>query len=294
MPRPAAESLERQGIHTVAELAETDPADIPRIPWFKEPADRSRAVLRARAYVEDRYFVVEPPRLPTGAWVHFDIETNPLAASGNEHVYLWGLLLPPYETDDAFHAIWTDGEADDQVGWLAFLDETVELRHRFPDLILAHYSQFERQKIQHYARRYEMDDHPIVAWLLGDESPLFDLCKAVKNSLVLPTKDYSLKTVCKHPHLVDFQWKDAHSGSQWSVVQYVRFLRSVVPAERHKLKADILQYNLDDVKATRALESWMRALGEWCPEDVNARPTPKASGASMAGSALSPGTESPR
>ena len=106
-----------------------------------------------------------------------------------------------------------------------------------------------------------MHDHPVVAWLCVPESPLFDLCKALKDAMVLPTKDYSLKTVCKHPTLVDFQWQDAGSGSQWSVVQYVRFLRSKAAAEREKLKADILQYNLDDVKATRALENWMRASG---------------------------------
>ncbi len=266
--RPAAESLERQGIHTITELAETDPTDIPQIPWFREPADRIRAVLQARAYLEDRYFVVQPPILPAGTWVHFDIETNPLSPSGTEHIYLWGLLLPPHETADAFHAIWTDSEADDRVGWEAFLDEIAELRRRFPDLVLAHYSPFERQKIALYAQRYDMANHPVVEWLRGGESPLFDLCKVVKNSLVLPTKDYSLKTVCKHPNLVDFQWKDAGSGSQWSVVQYVRFLRSEDPAERARLKADILQYNRDDVRATRALESWLRSLSDWSsPEE---------------------------
>jgi predicted RecB family nuclease len=261
--RPAAESLERQGIHTITELAETDPTEIPKIPWFREPADRVRAVLQARAYRDDRYFVVERPSLPAGTWVHFDIETNPLSPSGQEHVYLWGLLLPPYETSDSFHTIWTDSEEDDRVGWRAFLDEIAGLRHRVPDLILAHYSPFERQKIALYAQRYDMAGHPIVEWLCGGESPLFDLCKLVKNSLVLPTKDYSLKTVCKHPNLFDFQWKDAGSGSQWSVVQYVRFLRSGDSAERARLKADILQYNLDDVRATRAVENWLRSLSDW-------------------------------
>jgi uncharacterized protein len=158
----AAESLENQGIHTITQLAETDPATIPRIPWFREPADRSRVVLRARAYVEQRYFVVEPPRLPGGTWVHFDIETNPLSPSGNEHVYLWGLLVPPYETHDAFHAIWTDSEADDHSGWMAFLGKMAELRERYPDLTLAHYSHFERVKIDQYAKRYDMEDHPVV------------------------------------------------------------------------------------------------------------------------------------
>jgi uncharacterized protein len=264
--RPAAESLEQHGIRTITQLAATKPADIPPIPYFKHQASRTRAVLQARAYVEKRYFVLEPPRLPAGTWVHFDIETNPLSPSGSEHIYLWGLLLPPYQTNDAFRAIWTDSEADDREGWKAFLGAIAKLRRDYPDLVLAHYSPFERQKIALYARRYPEPENPEVAWLLGDASPLFDLCKVLKKSLVLPTKDYSLKTVCKHPDLVDFQWQDAGSGSQWSVVQYVRFLRSAVPDERQKLKDGILQYNLDDVKATRALETWLRAISEFGPE----------------------------
>jgi predicted RecB family nuclease len=266
--RKAAESLEKHGIQTIAELAATDPASIPAIPYFKEAIARHRAVLQARAYLEDRHFVVEPPALPAGTWVHFDIETNPLSPSGEDHIYLWGLLLPPYAAPDAFHAIWTDSEADDRTGWMAFLALMAELRQRYPDLVLAHYGHFERDKIALCARRYGMADHPVVAWLVGEQSPLFDLCKAVKRSLAVPTKGYGLKAICKHPNLVNFQWQDAGSGSQWSVVQYVRFLRSDDPAVRGRLKAEIIQYNLDGVKATRALESWLRSLPARMPEGL--------------------------
>ena len=99
---------------------------------------------------------MEPPALPAGTWVHFDIETNPLSPSGDEHVYLWGLLLPPYDAPDAFHYIWTDSEADDRAGWMSFLDKVADLRQRYPDLVLAHYGNFEapedqplRQAIRH-------------------------------------------------------------------------------------------------------------------------------------------------
>jgi predicted RecB family nuclease len=104
-----------------------------------------------------------------------------------------------------------------------------------------------------------MRDHPVVAWLLGEALPLFDMSKVVKRCLALPTPGVGLKAVCKHPKLVNFQWQNEVSGSQWSVVQYVRFLRSKDSLERQRIRADIIGYNHDDVRAARALEVRLRA-----------------------------------
>lgn len=57
---------------------------------------------------------------------------------------------------------------------------------------------------------------------------------------------------------MNFQWEDDSSGSQWSVVQFNRFLDEPDPAKKAKLKAEILGYNRDDVIATRRLEEWLR------------------------------------
>ena len=117
-----------------------------------------------------------------------------------------------------------------------------------------HYSSYERTKIKEYAARYGMEEHPTVTWLLDEENgPLFDLQKPVKDCLVLPVAGYGLKAICKHEHLVDFQWEDDESGSQWSVVQYVSFLNEA-------MKQAILTYNRDDVIATRKLEEWLKSL----------------------------------
>jgi len=58
--------------------------------------------------------------------------------------------------------------------------------------------------------------------------------------------------------LVNFQWQDKDSGSQWPVVQFNRFLAETNPQKKEKLKTDILGYNRDDVIATRRLEEWLR------------------------------------
>ena len=253
----SAPGLEAQGIDTIRKLADADPVGITDVPYLKGTGKKQRAVLQAKSYFEGSIHQLAPVVLPGGTWVHFDIETNPLTDSGREHVYLWGFLRPPYD-GGSFEYVWTDGDSQDRQGWDAFLAKAEEFRRAYPDLVLAHFSGFERQKIKAYADRYDMREHPTVAWLLGDASPLFDLLEVVKECLVLPVASYGLKYICKHPKLVNFQWDDRDSGSQWSVVQYVNYLLTLVPDDRARLKRDILRYNFDDVMATRKLEEWLR------------------------------------
>ena len=126
-------------------------------------------------------------------------------------------------------------------------------------MILAHYSSHERSTIAHYAKRYAMENDTTVQYLLGQDSPLFDLHKTVTEHLILPVQGYGLKAICKHPDLVNFQWQDEGSGSQWSVVQFNHYLTQTDEAARAQLKADILSYNRDDVMATHQLEQWLQA-----------------------------------
>ncbi len=109
-----------------------------------------------------------------------------------------------------------------------------------------------------------MENHTSVAWLLGDDSPLFDMQNPVLNCLALPLQGYGLKDICKHPNLVNFQWENEESGSQWSVVQFNRFRSEKDLTEKQKLKTELLSYNRDDVIATRRLEIWIRKLFVEC------------------------------
>lgn len=255
----AAPGIEAQGITTITELSQADPEMLDDVPYLKGFEKKQRAVLQAKAYLNDEDFQLKPIELPEGEWIHFDIEVNPLTQSGDEHVYLWGFLKPPF-SKDCFDYVWTDSEADDKLGWNQFLQKIEAYRAEYPKMVLAHFSNYEAVNIRRYAERYDMQDHPTVTWLLGDESPLFDLHVPVKESLVLPVESYGLKQICKHEGLVNFQWQDDDSGSQWSVVQYVNFLNQANPALKAKLKEDILRYNRDDVLATRMLEMWVRKL----------------------------------
>ena len=252
----AVPHLEEAGIDTITRMAAADPDAIPDVPYLNG-AKKGRAVLQARSWFDGKVYRTGDVVLPEGQWVHFDLEDNPLTGTGEKHVYLWGFLVPDYG-DRAFEYVWTDSEEQDRDGWLGLLAKIEEYRDRYPALNLAHYSSHERSTIASYARRYGMEDHETVRYLLAEDGPLFDLQKPVLASLVLPLQAYGLKDICKHPGLVNFQWQDEESGSQWSVVQFHRFLQEGDEQARSALKEAILGYNRDDVKATYYLERWLR------------------------------------
>ena len=251
--------LGAHGIQTITDLSNADPEAIPDIPYLKG-GRKIRAVLQAQAWKTGKMTKLNDIVMPEGTWVHFDIEANPQTPDGHVYVYLWGFLKEPYRPED-FEYVWTDRLEDDQAGWLAFLAKIEEYRAEWPDLKLVHFASYERDRIKAYAKRYEMEEHPTVAWLLDkDTGPLYDIQKPVTENLVLPLSGYGLKKICKHSDLVNFQWEDDGSGSQWSIVQHIKFLRSENAEERKVIKDSILAYNRDDVRATRKLEEWLRGL----------------------------------
>jgi len=256
----AVPGLEKQGINTIEALALVDALQLSDAPYFKGTAKKQRLIQQAQAYLSGELQITSPIEMPEGTWIHFDVEANPLPVTGNE-VYLWGLLEPPYTTEN-FTYTWSDGDkAGDYAAWCEFLDKVENYRQSYPRLVLAHFANYEVTQIKTYAKRYNMQDDARVQWLLGDDSPLFDMRDVLTQSLVLPLKSYGLKAVCKAKDLVNFQWELSESGSQWSVVRYVDYLNCEHSAEREMIKQEILTYNRDDVKATRALELWLRALG---------------------------------
>ena len=131
------------------------------------------------------------------------------------------------------------------------------LKNRFDQLHLVHFSSFERTQIKKHAELYDLLQDPTVSWLLGEQSPLFDIQTTVTDSLVLPLLGYGLKAICKDARLVNFQWELGESGSQWSVVRYLDYLKAG-EGEKEGIKDEILSYNRDDVRATRAVEEWLR------------------------------------
>ncbi len=254
-----AEYLENFGISTITQLSTITAETIPDVPYLKGHRRKYRATLQAQSFLTGKLFILNKVELPQGTWIHFDIEDNPLTPDRERHVYLWGLLPPSYEKE-SFDYVWSDDKSSDYQGWLGFLQKIENYREQYGPFVLAHYSNHEKATIRKYAERYAMENHTIVAWLLGTDSPLFDMQKPVLDCLVLPLQGYGLKDICKHPGLVNFQWENKESGSQWSVVKFNQFRSESSLIEKQRIKTEILGYNRDDVIATRQLELWLRRL----------------------------------
>lgn len=255
----AAVHLAEAGITTITQLALSEVESLPDVPYLKGNKRKHRAILQAKSFLTDKIFKLNQAVLPGGTWIHFDVEDNPLTPTRERHVYLWGFLVPAYAKEN-FEYVWTDDETSDYEGWMGFLQKIEAYRSQYFPLILAHYSNHEKATIKKYAERYAMENDSTVTWLLGHDSPLFDMQKSVLDCLVLPLQGYGLKDICKHPDLVNFQWENKESGSQWSVVQCNRFQSETDLTEKQKLKTEILSYNRDDVIATRKLEVWLRNI----------------------------------
>jgi len=253
----AADGLRHLGITNLAKLAAGDANEMPDVPYLKGRAKKERAILQARSLQSGKVFRVHDIGLPDGDYIHFDVESDPMARGGAGEVYLWGFLTPP-DRQAVFEYVWK--ESTDENAWRAFLDLIASFRERFDNPYLVHYSNYERTQIRRYADRYGDQADAIVQWLLADDGPLLDLQKIVKGAFVLPVLSYGLKSICRDPRLVNFQWRLEESGSQWSVVRYYDYLGAESDAVAEEIKSEILTYNEDDVRATEALVRWLRTM----------------------------------
>lgn len=256
----SVEGLHSYGIKTIQDLARSSEISMPDLPYLKGRERKFRAITQARAHLSGETYIVRDIDLPRGTYIHFDVESNPLTAEGVDHVYLWGFLIPGYTRND-YEYIWSDSLDDDEQAFLTYLDLIESFLNRWPDLKLVHFSPYERAQVRSYIRRYSLSYHPVARWLMeAKDSPFIDFKKIVMESLVLPLERYGLKDICKHPNLVNFQWENENSGSQWSIIEFLKFQTMSPSPERDAIKHEILTYNRDDVRATRELELWLRKL----------------------------------
>ena len=252
----AVPHLQKIGVDNYATLAASNPDALADGPYFK--GDRKHQLIRqASAYLTQEVEVISAPDLPLDSWVHFDVESDPIANGGAGIVYLWGFLLP----DGQFTYVWADPGLDNQRdAWRRVLNLLEDMRNRYPSLTIAHFAHYEIQILRSYVSLFGDEENATAKRLLGDDSPLLDLRNVVRDHLILPLKSYGLKAVCKDPRLVNFQWTHEESGSQWSVVRYHDYLAATNGEEREQIRREILSYNEDDVRATDAMVDWLRSF----------------------------------
>jgi len=238
------------GVRTIAQLAELDERRLPRGPVR---GAAKRAIQTAAAWRDQRAVWLQALRLPQGPLVWFDLEGDARGEEAETPIYLWGLALDDGRGDavvETLFAPFTKG--GDREAWERFVARAIEILDRHPGVRWVHWDVYETLWIRRYAERCGAPE--------GFEARLlaacFDLKRALDRSVRLPLRSYSIKHVAPW---MGFRWRNAESGSEWSVAHFERAGSTTDPAERERLLADLAEYNADDLWAMRAVWRWLAA-----------------------------------
>ena len=266
--------LIRLQIHTVAELARTDPSRLGQAlvqQGHPSQADHHNAlastlVVQARSQqsqqVQRR---TDPAALPvrtslTARLRHapgvlfYDIEADPDARENYLHGFLiltrqdqkapLDLTLARAGTSTQHHPVFCLPRHGDLRCW----QRIHRLLSRFPGWPLLHYGETEQVELHRLARRVGAS----AASLEDLKQRLVDVHQLVRQQWVLPLSNYGLKSVATW---LGFRWRQPNAEGARAVLWWRHWRRH---GHRHDLRR-ILDYNHDDCQATRVVAAWLSA-----------------------------------
>ncbi|TSC90815.1 MAG: Uncharacterized protein CEN90_774 [Parcubacteria group bacterium Licking1014_17] len=227
------------GIHTVSQLAGYDMNKLQE----KMEGWTFDKVLRfynqANSLISRKPIILKKNKFPeVGTEVYFDIESDPTRSID----YLLGILVKKGSKKPEYMHFLSDSKEDEPKVWNQFLDFIESLE----DFVIYHYSFYEREVFKRLSNKYGISS--ALAGKFSDNT--IDLHRSVVESAVLPLYFYSLKDVAKY---LGFNWRAEDAGGAESVVWYDEWLRT----GNKKILQKILDYNEDDLLATKFLKEWL-------------------------------------
>jgi predicted RecB family nuclease len=255
-------TLRQAGIRTVDDLAALDPADEEAVPPAGMPL--ADAVGLAKAWLADLTVV----RRIADVWVpRAEVEVDvDMESFGDSGAYMWGVLLtgadvgvaPGYRAFATWEPLPTDDEARSFAEFWQWLT-VVRLRARARGLSFRAYCYnelAENRWLLSSARRFAgkpgiPTQEQVQAFI--DSDAWFDLFGSVREYF-LCSHGKGLKTIAP---VAGFTWRDREASGENSM----RWYRAAVGMDGAGPDAGqrrrLLEYNEDDVLATRALRRWM-------------------------------------
>lgn len=171
--------------------------------------------------------------------IYFDIEAEP----ERNLDYLLGVLIVDYEENtETFYPLVAETPEEEAEIWEQFLD----LVFIDPYAPIFHYSKYEAETIRRLATLYNTSRKQ--EQLL--QKRLVDLHDRVTRFLILPTENYSLKTIAQW---LGFQWQEKGVSGEQCVCWYDQWLKT----HDRTLLDTIIRYNEDDCRATYHLKTWL-------------------------------------
>ena len=114
------------------------------------------------------------------------------------------------------------------------------------DVPIYHYGHFETDVINRFAAKYGCSD--LVRDALREN--MIDVIEVIRRTVVFPLTFYSLKDIAAY---VGFHWRSDDASGANSVLWFESWMKNGDKATLEK----ILDYNEDDVKATRVVKDWL-------------------------------------
>ncbi|MBX4190199.1 TM0106 family RecB-like putative nuclease [Candidatus Parcubacteria bacterium] len=228
------------GIKTIDQLAA---ADVSHLQTELEdwPFDKIiRFSNQAKSLMTNEPQILRKPNFPAVRYeVYFDIESDPL----RDIDYLLGFLVSDAQTGEVeYRYFLADDKEHEPDAWRRFLDYLASLE----DFVIYHYAFYERQVFDRLASRYGAPASLVEKF----KENTIDLHMKLVDSAILPIYFYSLKDVGAY---LGYKWDNPHAGGAESVVWYNDWLEK----KDQSIMQQILRYNEDDVRATKAIKDWL-------------------------------------
>ncbi|MGO4569978.1 TM0106 family RecB-like putative nuclease [Rhizobium sp. 2YAF20] len=258
-------NLNKVGITTVAQLAETSIHHVPKIsdPVLMRPKRQAALQLASRGSHVPKWELAEhggelplglellPPRSPSD--VFFDIEGFPLVEGGLE--YLWGTTYYDTAGGRQFIDFWAHDRAGEKKAFEGFILWAYQRWVADPTMHIYHYAAYEVSAVRRLMGRHGVCEFEVDQLLRNNV--FIDLYQIVRQALVVGEPRYSIKNI-EHLYrpkrdtevasggdsvVVYEQWRDEPDGMDWTTSKVLR---------------DIRDYNKDDCDSTEELTRWLR------------------------------------
>jgi uncharacterized protein len=253
------------GIDTVAVLARSDRAAVPRMNPVTFAGLRAQAEMQMRSRASGRTewrhrdadpdrprrgLALLPPASPND--VFFDIEGFPYAPSGGLE-YLLGVVTVD-EGAPRFRAWWAHDEVEEKRAFEELVDWVYARWQADPTLHIYHYASYERTALQRLMGKYGTREFQVDQLLRNQV--LVDLYPVVLQGFVIGAPSYSLKKV-ERLYMAPRSGDVVSAGG--SVVEYQRWIDSGEARDpsASPVLARIRDYNRVDCESTVALRDWL-------------------------------------
>lgn len=224
-------AFQEAGITSVKALAASDPEK--QIKGIGQK--RLEHLLRqAKVLVDKTPILLEPFEFPKAdTEIYIDIETDPL----RDVEYLFGALVVSGDSSE-YTPFFADSPEDEKSVWLSF----VRFLDQYKGAPIYHYGGYELFVIRRLAEKY--------GHALEHFEGAVDVAKAVLHNAVFPVYFYSLKDIAK---VLGFKWRHPEASGVNSIFWYHKWIET----QNRAVREDIIQYNEDDVRATKLLKDWL-------------------------------------